>query len=131
MFSSYVDFTKVAKFSNGVYLVNCTPHQVVFLDGENEVTVLPCGVTLLAKAVETPAGSLGNAQLVKTAFETSLQGEAELEAIEKGLPGVLILGSVISAQAYPGRVVAMISAPGFERMPPNEKRFTPEKFTIF
>jgi len=80
---------------------------------------------------ETPAGNFGAAQLVKTVFQTSPQGEEELSQIEIEASGVLVLGSIISAQAYAGRVVGMISAPGFERMPPAEKRFTTEKFTTF
>jgi len=126
-----VDFSKKVVFSNGVELLNCTPHPVAFLDGEQLVTVEPCGATLLAKAVETPSGYFGAARLVKTVFQTSPQGEAELVQIKTEAPGVLVLGSIISAQAYPGRVMAMISAPGFERMPPAEKRFTIEKFTTF
>jgi len=126
-----IDFSKKVKFSNAVELLNCTPHPVVFLDGERLVTAQPCGATLLAKAVETLAGNFGAAALVKTVFETTAQGEAELAEIAVEAPGVLVLGSIISAQAYAGRVVAMVSAPGFERMPPPEKRYSTEKFTIF
>ena len=126
-----IDFSKIVEFSNGVRLINCTPHPVAFLDGENLVIAEPSGATLLAKAVETPAGDFGTAKLVKAAFQTSPQGEEELDQIEKEASGVLVLGSIISAQAYAGRVMAMVSAPGFERMPPAEKRFTIEKFTTF
>lgn len=125
------DFSKKVVFSNGVELLNCTPHPVAFLEGDQLVTAQSCGATLLAKAVETPAGTFGAARLVKTVFETSPQGEAELMEIDREAPGVLVLGSIISAQAYAGRVVAMISAPGFERMAPADKRFTTEKFTTF
>lgn len=41
------------------------------------------------------------------------------------------VGSIIAAQAYPGQVVAMTPAPGFERVPPAEKLMSCEKFTTF
>ncbi|GIW69420.1 MAG: hypothetical protein KatS3mg101_0167 [Patescibacteria group bacterium] len=78
-----IDFSRIVRFSNGVRLINCTPHPVVFLDGDKLVEAQPCGATLLAVAVETPAGNFGAAQLVKTVFQTSPQGEEELAQIER------------------------------------------------
>lgn len=125
-----IDFSKVVEFKNGVELLNCTPHPVAFLDGGELVTVEPCGATLMAKTVETPAGNRGLAALVRTTFQTSLQGEEELAEIERDTEA-LVLGSIISAQAYAGRVVGMIPAPGFERAASAEKRYSTEKFTTF
>lgn len=42
-----------------------------------------------------------------------------------------VVGSIIAAQAYPGRVVAMTPVPGFERVSPAEKRMRCDKFTTF
>lgn len=126
-----IDFTKVVEFSNGVRILNCTPHNILFLDGDAEVSVDKCGATLLARPVETPAEERGRAQLVKTVFETSSQGLEELEAIEREAPGVLLVGSIVSAQAYPGRVVGMIPAAGFERAAPADKRYSSVKYTVF
>jgi hypothetical protein len=64
-------------------------------------------------------------------FEQSPEGLAELEQIETSLPDVLIVGSLVSAQAYPGRVVGMTPAPGFERVPPDQKRMSIVKFNVF
>ena len=44
---------------------------------------------------------------------------------------ILIIGSIVAAQAYPGQVVAMTPAPGYERVPVDQKRMNPDKFTIF
>jgi hypothetical protein len=126
-----IDFLKAIVFSNGVRVINCTPHTLVFRDGEVDVTVEPCGVLVNARAIETPAGKAGEAQLVKTQFLTTPQGEDELAEIETGVPGALVVGSIISAQAYPGRVVGMTPAPGFERVAPAEKRMSTVKFTVF
>ena len=54
-----------------------------------------------------------------------------LDEIEKAYPGAFIIGSIIAAQAFPGRVLAMVPAPGFERVPPAEKRMRADKFSIF
>ncbi len=43
----------------------------------------------------------------------------------------LIVGSIIAAQAYPGDVVAMVPALGYERVPPEEKRMRADKFTCY
>lgn len=125
------DFSKVIKFSNGVRVINVTPHVITFLDGESVVEVAPCGALVGARAVEMEAGQQGAAQLVKTVFSQSEQGLAELEEINREVPGVLVVGSIISAQGYPGQVVGMTSAPGFERVAPAEKRMSILKFTTF
>jgi len=120
----------VVTFSNGIRVINTTPHPLNFLDGD-VVVEIPCsGVLINAKALndETPEG-------VVTFCEPTFVGEPEselrLQELERDLPGVLIIGSVIAAQAYPGRVCAMIAAPGFERKPPAEKRMSTSRFTRF
>lgn len=130
-----IDFTRLTRFSNGVQVLNCTPHPISFIDGEKTVLVEPCGAHLNALPVETsvvhPTLGEGFAQLVKTTFSTRPEGLAELAEIEAQAPGVLPVGSLVSAQAYPGRVVAMIPAPGFERVAPAEKRMSTLKFTVY
>lgn len=123
------------KMSNGVIVVNATPHPLTFLDGEEVVTV-PTSVeegektgplVINARANKVPAGE----HLVKTEFASDEAGEAIIAAIEEALPGAFIIGSIIAAQAYPGKVVGMTPAPGFERVPPAEKRMSVEEFTTF
>lgn len=123
------------KMSNGVTIVNATPHDLTFLDGDTVVTV-PCSVkegektgplVINARATEVPAGE----HLVRTSFAGDETGEAIIAAINEALPGAFIIGSIIAAQAYPGKVVGMTPAPGFERVPPAEKRMSIEKFTTF
>ena len=119
-------------FSNGVAVINCTPHPIRFQDGENLIEVAPCGATLKAATMETIAGQVGAANLVRTEFVRSPEGDAELAAIRGEIgPDVLIVGSIISAQAWPGQVVGSTPAPGFERVPPDQKRARTDKFTTF
>ena len=44
---------------------------------------------------------------------------------------LVIVGSIIAAQAYPGEVAAMTPVEGFERVAPDQKRMRCDKFTTF
>jgi hypothetical protein len=44
---------------------------------------------------------------------------------------IIIVGSIISAQAYGERVVSLVPVPGFERKPPAEKLYHADKFNTF
>lgn len=123
-------------FSNGVVVVNATPHPLSFLSPEGEKVVVPCSVpegaktgpvVINAKAVETPAGNF----LVKTVFEPTEEGSKILEAVQEefqNTPNVMVVGSIIAMNAFAGKVVGMVPAPGFERVPPAEKLMSVEKF---
>ena len=126
---------------NGVktLVVNTTPHPLTFIDHEGAVVEVPNAPDFLlnarAEEVQVEPG------LVTTKFVNSDAGLAVLVKIEEevqNLQGlekepfeVRIVGSIIAAQAYPGRVVAMTPAPGYERVAPAEKRMSTEKFTVF
>ena len=123
------------KMSNDVVVVNSTPHPLTFLDGD-DVVIVPTSVkaggktgplVINARAIEEEVGE----HLVKTTFSGCAEGEAILDAIETEIHGAFVIGSIIAAQAYPGRVVGMVPAPGFERVPPAEKRMSVDKFTTF
>lgn len=95
-------------------------------------TIQPCGIIINARPVEEhiethPSG----AELVRTKFEPDPESEEALIKLEKENPYAIIVGSVIAAQAFPGRVFAMVPVPGFERVPPAEKRMRDDKFTSF
>lgn len=127
-----IDFDSIVALPSGVRVINCTPHSLIFKIGETSIVVaLPCGAKLMANTLVGSAGTRFGAQLVKTEFVNSLEGLDELAEIERRAPGVLVIGSIISAQAYPGRVVGVIATPGYERVPPAEKRVRPDKFTVF
>ena len=120
-------------FSNGVAVVNTTPHPITFQDGADTVTV-PASRELLINAV--PTEQTVDALLVKTSFSGSAEGMKIIDAIlvapmPEGATRKLIVGSIIAAQAYPGWVVAMTPAPGYERVAPAEKRMSVSKFTTY
>ncbi len=122
----------ISKEIDGVVLVNTTPHEISFLSESGEViNVPPCGALINAKVVETEAGEMGSVKLVKSQFVADPASGEVLALIEAEFPTAIIVGSIIAAQAFPGRVFGMTPAPGFERMPPSEKRMSVKKFTTF
>ncbi len=126
---------------DGKVIVNTTPHPINFLSSDGELVVVPSSVApgektspwvVNAKAVEEQVGE----DLVRTVFVGTPEGEAILDQIEQwareeGVENPRVIGSMVAAQAYPGRVLGMCPAPGFERVPTAEKRMTTQKFTVY
>ena len=126
---------------DGKTVVNTTPHPISFLNKEGETIIVPSSVApgertspwvVNAKAVEERVGD----DLVRTVFVGTPEGEAILDQLEQwareeGHDNLRIIGSIIAAQAYPGRVLGMCPAPGYERVAPAEKRMTTQKFTVY
>jgi len=69
--------------------------------------------------------------LVSFEYKPSLESMAKLDWLEDYYPDHIIVGSIISAQAFPGRVYGMVPVPGFERVPPERKLVRDDKFSIF
>jgi hypothetical protein len=124
---------------NGLRIFNATPHAITFWREDwNEVVSVPTDEIINARPVETPAGCLQptaapdweKVWLVRTEFVGDEAGRKVI-ASAKAAGAEIIVGSIIAAQAYPGDVVAMVPAPGFERVPPDQKRMRPDKFTVF
>jgi hypothetical protein len=98
----------------------------------NVYTIEPSGVLINARPIEESAGfHTSGAELVRTRFAADEASEQALTRLEAENPGAIIVGSIIAAQAFPGRVFAMVPAPGFERVAPAEKRMRDDKFTVF
>lgn len=138
-------------FSNGITVVNTTPHDIAFLDfnetkvpvlrvGENkldqllqgrsfaELVIVPSdkACILNAKAIEKRISE----HLVTTEFVSTKDGEILLDLIFDTIDKPYVVGSIIAMNAYPGRVVGMIPVPGFERVPPDQKRMRCDKFNV-
>lgn len=114
-------------------IINTTPHSIRFQSTAGDVfEIEPCGVLVNAMPVEEAAGvHPSGAELFRTRFVADPASEVALIKLEQENPGAIIVGSIIAAQAFPGRVLAMVPAPGFERVPPAEKRMRDDKFTVF
>ena len=130
---------------NNVTIFNATPHPVHFWkEGWDEPVEVETDVVINANVheyqVAFPGNNLNEAVgndpfndnykvcFVRTDFIGDDTGKSVIESVPQG---ALIVGSIIAAQAYPGKVVAMTPALGYERVAPAEKRMNPDKFTVF
>lgn len=127
-------FENCSKIINNKLIVNTTPHGITFdVNGDTVIVPNDASALLNAKVVEEVVSD----DLVRSTFVGTEEGAALISEIQKWAeethPGVTlrIIGSIIAAQAFPGSVVGMTPAPGFERVPPQEKRMNPSKFTTF
>jgi len=125
---------------NGVRVFNATPHVVRFWQEDwPEPVEVGSDAVISATIKEEFVSSMGVGGtgrppaaivFVRTKFEGTDEGRAVAEkAIADGAD--VVVGSIIAAQTYPGLVVAMTPAPGYERVPPVDKRMNPGKFTTF
>ena len=105
-------------------IINTTPHVIRFQNQNGEVyEIEPSGVLVNARPMEEAAGMHpSGVELIRTRFEADPASEQELAKLERENPGAIIVGSIIAAQAFPGRVLAMVPAAGFEMVPPDQKR---------
>lgn len=120
-------------FGNNVAIINTTPHSVTIQDTDGTPITVPSSIILNAKAEEKQVSNL----FVKTVFVPTEEGKAIISEIKKafksqiGTGTLVIVGSMITAQAYPEDVVAMTPVPGYERVKPTDKRMRCDKFTTF
>lgn len=115
-----------------VEILNTTRHSIRFQSQTGELIEVPSsGWLISAQPQEVEAGSCGPARLVKTVFVADPATQTKLETYREANPEVVVAGSMIAAQAYPGLVYAVTPAPGFERVSVEEKRMNPLKWTTF
>lgn len=114
-------------------IINTTPHAIRFQNSKGEVYELhPCGTVISAQVIEEDAGvHPSGARLVRTRFVPTSEAEAQLARLERENPDAVIVGSIIAAQAFPGRVFALVPVEGFERVPTADKRMRDDKFTTY
>ena len=124
---------------SGEYAIcNCTPHEVRFQESDGGIVIVqPSGLTLAARPVEVKLDipPYSGIEAVRTSFIQSDEGKRELGLISQSEQEcnivIIPVGSIISAQAWPGRVVSLVPVPGFERKPPAEKLYHVDKFNVF
>lgn len=121
------------RFSNGVCVLNTTPHLLTMQDVNGELVTVPTSIIINAKAEEKAVDDL----FVETVFVGTPEGKETIRDIEGTYAEtgcsdrLVIIGSIIAAQAYKGKVVGLCPVPGYERVAPNEKRMRCDKFTVF
>ena len=120
----------IVELSNGVTVLNTSPHPFVFEDG---TTVPPCGTMLNAVFEETKCAAdedWSGVEFVSTQKNPTEEGLAFLATVPDG---VLVLGSAIAAEAYGFPVVMAKPTPetAGRGTPPAEKRMCIGTFTRF
>jgi hypothetical protein len=126
------------ELSNGLVVFNATPHAISFWrEGWDEVEIAEPDEVISATVQEEAQSCFqpgyvdgDNVWLVTTQFVGNAAGR-EVIARARDADAMLIVGSIIAAQAYPGSVVAMTTAPGYERAALAEKRMYPDKFIVY
>lgn len=119
----------------GLSVLNATPHELSFYFPGNDM----CYTVPKSRLIVDPSGKtrtsrcINGAAIVRTEF---LADAMIRDALQRWLElpendGVLIVGSLIAAQAYPGLVHTMVALPGYERRPPAEKRMDARTFLTF
>jgi hypothetical protein len=116
---------------DGVVFYNATPHCITLQAKDGSLHTISAGIPVNARPVEIAAGTgPGDIEFVRTEFRGAEDGRRVID-LAQAAGAQVIIGSIIAAQAYPGLVVAMVPAPGFERVAPAEKRMRADKFTTF
>lgn len=116
---------------NGIMVFNGTPHPLTFWKpGWEDVVTVEVDKVISTQPVELVVKVEGEITFVKTVFE-QIDKAVDIIASAQANGAQLIVGSIIAAQVYPGLVVSMVPAPGYERVPADSKRMLPDKFNIF
>lgn len=123
-----------------VWILNCTPHDIKFKhEVAGDVKVIPnAGFTLKASVEFEVAYEQDGVEYVRSTYKGSEEVNVEWQEIndiksnlyKQGIK-IVVVGSIISAQAYPGLVVSPIPVKGEERLHPAERHYSATRFNIF
>ncbi|ARC83126.1 hypothetical protein U732_14 [Clostridium argentinense CDC 2741] len=123
---------------NDVAYLNVTPHQIRFCNDQDNILELPLsGLLVNATPKEEILKTEHGIEFTKTIFSKDYEMEENLNKIvlkikeSTEVKTVIVVGSIIAAQAYPEQVMALIPCRGYERVAPAEKRMRLDKFTTF
>jgi len=112
----------------GTKIMNTTPHTITFMHEDKTNDVIPCGKILNAHIMFTTDTMSGGIEIVKQQWLPTPDG---LRFLQETSPDIIVIGSVIAAQAYPGMVKMLVPYYGYERAPHGLKRMRPDKFAIY
>ena len=116
-----------------VKVVNTTPHalNMVSEDLKLQIEVPASGVLINAKSEAIPVDSgIDGIKFLKTEFIPDTDTMDALKAFKAANPDVIIIGSMIAMNAYPGLVVAMVPHPDYKRVAPADKRMLIDTYSV-
>jgi hypothetical protein len=119
---------------NGKTFVNVTPYPISFMINESPKkpkTILPSGIKIHVLREEPAVYEKDGAKFCNLQFVGTRGGNAILAEIKKQYPDAIIIGSLMAAQAYPGDIVALCPAEGYERVAASERLYRVDRFIVF
>lgn len=127
---------KIVVLPNGIEVLITTPHSVNFywegdLSGNNLFIANGSGYLVNARSIEEEIGEIGPAKLITTKFVEDSETERILKELKRIKPNLVIIGSIIAAQAFPGLIYGLVPEKGFERVTPELKRMSIDRFNIY
>ncbi len=117
-----------------IKVVNTTPHAITMVtnDLSTQVQVPVSGVLINATATTTPVDSgIAGVKYQKTQFIPDVNVLRTLKDFKSQYPDVVVIGSLIAAQAYPGLVAAMVAHPDYMRVAPQDKKMLIDTYTVY
>ena len=121
--------------TKNVVLFNTTPHPLTMQNDVGELTIVEqCGLLVNASMETSDIDDMFQISVAKASDE----GRKAIEEIQKFYEEnnlkkegeLVILGSMIAVQAYPGKIAGLVPVPGYERVAPAEKRMRADKFNL-
>ena len=101
--------------------------QCPYDSGREIKNIEPSGVSLKATPKEELHKVEDGVKYITIDFVPNEKSKRDIEKLDDGI----YVGGVITAQAFPERVVAMVPVPGYERVPLDEKLVRSDKFSMF
>lgn len=103
-----------------------------YKDGGTIRELEPSGYTLMATSVQEKYKKLDGIEYMTLDFKPNNKSKRDIKKLDEEYWGeAIFIGSIITAQAFPEKVVAAIPVPGYERVPLNKKLVRSDKFTIY
>lgn len=120
------------KLRNGVTIYNATPHDLHFEMENGETITAPTDVVMHCQPKVTLEKAYEAYVLNSVEFLPTQDGYNLIKFVKDEYPDIVILGSLIAAQAYPGLVATAVPSQGGKRLRSYKvKTVRPDRFTIY
>lgn len=94
--------------SNGVCIYNTTPHELTFQMDDGTIEHVPTDIVLHCQPDVKLKEQNELYQVTSIKFLTDSRGQELIDWVKREYPGVVIVGSLIAAQAYAEQVVTCV-----------------------
>jgi len=119
----------IVTLPNGIKIANCKPRAIIFQDGRETIIAPPYDTNRQLSATMVEAKTDWCDHIITYECVGTEEGYAMIDEIWDADSSVIILGSGIALQAYPG-VARALPAPEYERVDKHLQRMRIDKFTV-